>query len=283
MNPLQPACGGGNGDAFVTKFNATGSALVYSTFLGGSNEDVGVGIAVDSAGNAYVNGFTSSTNFPMMNPLQPVFRGGPDDAFVSKIGSLLSSTTTIASSSNPSAFERSVTFMATVTSQGPGTPTGSATFTYGSTTLCNAVTLSGGTAVCASSALPVGSDSAAATYSGDSNFSGSSASLNRTVNQASTTTTLGSSLNPSGLDSPVTFTATITPQYGGQASGTLTFKDGAMTLGSTAVSGNVASLTTSGLAMGTHSITAVNSGDSNFTGSTSNTVSQVAFLRESFG
>ena len=183
--------------------------------------------------------------------------------------------TTLASSPNPSRVDQAVAITATVTPKGSGTPTGTVTFTYGSTTLCNAVTLSGGTAVCASSALPVGSDSAAATYSGDSNFSGSSASLNRTVNQASTTTTLGSSLNPSGLDSPVTFTATITPQYGGQASGTLTFKDGAMTLGSTAVSGNVASLTTSGLAMGTHSITAVNSGDSNFTGSTSNTVSQV--------
>ena len=183
--------------------------------------------------------------------------------------------TTLASSPNPSRVDQAVAITATVTPKGSGTPTGTVTFTYGSTTLCNAVTLSGGTAVCASSALPVGSDSAAATYSGDSNFSGSLASLNRTVNQASTTTTLGSSLNPSGLDSPVTFTATITPQYGGQASGTLTFKDGAMTLGSTAVSGNVASLTTSGLAMGTHSITAVNSGDSNFTGSTSNTVSQV--------
>jgi hypothetical protein len=86
---------------------------------------------------------------------------------------------------------------------------------------------------------------------------------------------LTSGVNPSGLDSPVTFTATITPQYSGQASGTVTFKDGTTTLGSATVNGNVANLTTSGLAMGTHYITAVYSGDSNFTGSTSNTVSQV--------
>jgi hypothetical protein len=86
---------------------------------------------------------------------------------------------------------------------------------------------------------------------------------------------LTSGVNPSGLDSPVTFTATITPQYSGQASGTVTFKDGTTTLGSATVNGNVANLTTSGLAMGTHYITAVYSGDSNFTGSTSNTLTQV--------
>jgi hypothetical protein len=81
-NPLQPY-GGGN-DAFVSKINSTGSALVYSTFLGGSNEDRGYGIALDSAGNAYVTGSTQSTNFPTMNPLQPS-NAGPVNAFVSKI------------------------------------------------------------------------------------------------------------------------------------------------------------------------------------------------------
>jgi hypothetical protein len=278
MNALQPTSGGGL-DAFVTKINPTGSALVYSTYLGGSGDEFGKSIAVDSAANAYVAGHTTSTNFPITpGAFQTVCGGcsvGGPDAFVSKIGNRLNSVTTIASSSNPSAFGQSVTFTATVTSQGSGTPTGTVTFTYGSTTLCNAVTLSGGTATCAYSALPVGSDLVTATYSGDSNFVGSSASLNQTVNQASTTLTLVSSVNPSGLDSPVTFTATITPQYGGQATGTVTFKDGGTTLGSVAVSGNAASLTTSGLAMGTHSITATYSGDSNFIGSTSNTVSQV--------
>jgi hypothetical protein len=85
---------------------------------------------------------------------------------------------------------------------------------------------------------------------------------------------MASSLNPSGFGEPVTFSAMITPQYSGQASGTVTFKDGATTLGSVAVSGNVANVTTSGLAVGTHSITAVYSGDSNFTGSTSPLLSQ---------
>src|SRR5208282_5372464 len=103
----------------------------------------------------------------------------------------------------------------------------------------------------------------------------SSATITKTVNQASTTLKLTSGVNPSGLDQPVTFTATITTQYGGQASGTVTFKNGVTTLGSTAVNSNAASLTTSNLAMGTHTITAIYSGDGNFTGSTSNAVPQV--------
>jgi hypothetical protein len=72
-------------DAFITKLNPTGSGLVYSTFLGGNNEDEGSGIVVDTAGNAYLTGFTSSTNFPLMNPLQGTFGGGPADAFVTKL------------------------------------------------------------------------------------------------------------------------------------------------------------------------------------------------------
>jgi hypothetical protein len=82
-NALQRTKHGG-GDAFVTKFNANGSAFVYSTYLGGSWADFGVSIAVDSAGNAYVTGPTSSTDFPTANAIQPAF-GGVWDAFVTKI------------------------------------------------------------------------------------------------------------------------------------------------------------------------------------------------------
>jgi hypothetical protein len=89
MNPLQPACGGGSTcqywDAFVTKINPTGSALVYSTYLGGNGYDYGERIAVDSAGNAYITGATGSTDFPTMNPIQAVYGGGENDAFVTKI------------------------------------------------------------------------------------------------------------------------------------------------------------------------------------------------------
>ena len=84
-NPLQAANGGGIADAFVAKVSAAGSALVYSTFLGGSGDDGGRGIALDGSGNAYVAGATDSANFPTANPLQAVFGGGYYTAFVAKI------------------------------------------------------------------------------------------------------------------------------------------------------------------------------------------------------
>jgi hypothetical protein len=74
---------GGQNDAFVAKLNAAGSALVYATYLGGSGDDRGLGIAVDGSGNAYVTGVTSSTNFPTLNAYQPVY-GGNGDAFVTE-------------------------------------------------------------------------------------------------------------------------------------------------------------------------------------------------------
>src|SRR5258708_13693055 len=72
-------------DAFVAKMNAAGTALVYSTYLGGSGDDVGRSVAVDSSGNAYVTGGTASTNFPgaSSSPIQSTFGGSPD-AFVRK-------------------------------------------------------------------------------------------------------------------------------------------------------------------------------------------------------
>jgi hypothetical protein len=84
MNPLQPARGG-DSDAFVTKINPAGSALVYSTYLGGGQDEYGFGVAADTAGNAYVTGQTFSINFPTMNPLQPLYGGGDGNAFVTKI------------------------------------------------------------------------------------------------------------------------------------------------------------------------------------------------------
>jgi Beta-propeller repeat len=82
-NALQSAFSG-LADAFITKFNAAGSALVYSTYLGGTGEDHGNSIAVDSAGGAYVTGYTYSTDFPTANPIQAV-RAGDRDAFVTKV------------------------------------------------------------------------------------------------------------------------------------------------------------------------------------------------------
>jgi hypothetical protein len=75
-------------NAFVTELNAAGSALVYSTYLGGNDHDLGGGIAIDGTGDAYITGFASSLNFPTVHPLQAKLAGGTFDAFVAKIGNL---------------------------------------------------------------------------------------------------------------------------------------------------------------------------------------------------
>ncbi len=74
----------GNWDAFVTKLSSTGKYLLYSTYLGGSNEDNGEDIALDNHENAYVTGMTSSSDFPTKNAYQET-NGGADDAFVTKL------------------------------------------------------------------------------------------------------------------------------------------------------------------------------------------------------
>jgi len=75
----------GTVEAFVTRINPFGTGLVYSTFLGGSGNDFGYGIAVDEDGNACVTGETASSDFPVAGPLQATFGGGARDAFVAKV------------------------------------------------------------------------------------------------------------------------------------------------------------------------------------------------------
>src|SRR5437763_1838456 len=80
----QGKVGGGQSDAVVGKLNASGSALIYSTYLGGSSREFGIGIAVDAAGNAYVVGQTASTDFPTANAGQGKSAGN-GDAFITKL------------------------------------------------------------------------------------------------------------------------------------------------------------------------------------------------------
>jgi hypothetical protein len=82
---LQTTFGGGYLDAFVSKLNSTGSALIYSTYLGGSSYDEGHGIAIDSLGNAYITGFSYSANFPIITGAFQSVLHGYNDAFVSKL------------------------------------------------------------------------------------------------------------------------------------------------------------------------------------------------------
>ncbi len=83
VKPLQSSNGGAS-DAFVAKVNFSGTQLVYSTYLGGSQADVGQAVRVDTSGNAYVMGYTFSADFPTVNPLQRS-NAGQSDAFVSEV------------------------------------------------------------------------------------------------------------------------------------------------------------------------------------------------------
>lgn len=83
-NPVQRTNAGGF-DAFVAKLDPTGSSLIYSTYLGGEDEDRGGAIAVGSDGSTYVMGATQSEDFPTANPYQPHFGGGAGDAFIAKL------------------------------------------------------------------------------------------------------------------------------------------------------------------------------------------------------
>ena len=103
QNPIQGNNAGGR-DAFVTKLNASGASLVYSTYLGGSSSDAGYAVAVDNTGKAYVTGYTYSDSFPTQNPIQAAIAGvGTGDAFVTKLdafGTSLLYSTYLGGSSN---------------------------------------------------------------------------------------------------------------------------------------------------------------------------------------
>jgi hypothetical protein len=95
VNPLLPT-NSGLRDIFVTKLNSSGTSLVYSTFIGGSGDDLAFGIATNSSNEAYLAGWTSSANFPLANALQPTYGGGNADAFLVRLNAngnaLISST-----------------------------------------------------------------------------------------------------------------------------------------------------------------------------------------------
>lgn len=95
QNAVQPIIGGGSAqfgrsDAFVTKLSSTGSALSYSTYLGGTFAEQGIGISIDTSGSAYVTGTTVSGDFPTVMAYQPAKggSGGDQDVFATKLSPL---------------------------------------------------------------------------------------------------------------------------------------------------------------------------------------------------
>jgi hypothetical protein len=213
--------------------------------------------------------FTGSTSSPLVQAVNPA-----------------STTTTLASSTNPSVTGQSVTFTATVAvvAPGSGTPTGTVTFKDGSTTLSctgNQTLDASGQATCTVPFSSAGAKSVVATYGGSTNhLSSSSASLSQNVNSASTTTTVSSSGLSSVTWQSVTYTATVAPVSPGTGTptGSVAFKDGAGNVtgcGTQPLSGGVATCVVTYSSTGSHQITAVYAGTADFTTSTSSSITQV--------
>ncbi len=196
------------------------------------------------------------------------------------INQAATTTTITADTPDPSVVGQAyaVTVSLAVTSPGAGTPTGTITVSDGT----NSCTITLPATSCNLTSTTAGAKTLTATYNGDANFTGStSAGVSHTVNQAATTTALGSSPNPSVFGQSVTFTATVSVNSpgAGTPTGTVTFKDNGVNIGTCAaqtVSSGTATCTISSLSVGSHPITAVYNGDTNFSASAvSNTITQV--------
>ena len=174
--------------------------------------------------------------------------------------------TMLSSSLNPSTYGQKVTLTAKVNSIGPQEPTGRVTFRSGTTAVGSAV-LSNGVASLTKNNLPSGTLAITATYSGDAQ-SGKSVStvLAQSVNQASSTTSIKSSLNPSMQGQAVTFTAKVTSPTA-KVTGTVTFVTGTTTLGTVTLTAGKASITTTSLPVGSNTVTANYNGTPNIVGS----------------
>ena len=171
-------------------------------------------------------------------------------------------TTNFSSSPNPSTYGQKVTLKAVVTTDGAAAPDGSTvTFKLGSSVL-GTVMLHSASATFVTSALTVGKKVITAIYNGNVHIPGStSKTISQVVNKAPTTTALASSPNPSTVGQLVTFTATVKAQVGGTPTGTVTFKDGDLSLGYRSLVSGQTLFTSSKLNSGSHSITATyNSG-----------------------
>lgn len=179
-----------------------------------------------------------------------------------------STTTTLMSLPNPSAYGQAVTFTAIVTPSTGALPDGEVVSFMEGKTVLGTGTLNHGSASFTTATLAAAKDAIEAIYGGDSNFIGSASKmLDQVVDKATTTATLVSSRNPSSVGQSVTFTANVAPQYGGTVKGNVTFYDGTTKLATVSLSGTSAKLTTSKLTAGSHTISATYAGSNSFTDS----------------
>jgi len=119
LNPLHTYIGGY--DVFLTKLNATGSGLLFSTYFGGTGDDDAYGMAMDSGGNIFIAGSTTSMNFPVLNAAQSAFGGGSYYAFLFKLGAASPTPTlkSLALAPNPVIAGKTSTGTVTLTAAAP--------------------------------------------------------------------------------------------------------------------------------------------------------------------
>jgi hypothetical protein len=245
-------------------------------------KDGATGLGTGTLNLSGVATFTTSTLAAGAYSITAVYGGsgkelGSNSAVLTQTVAKGATSSIVTSSINPSSFGQSVMFKATVKSSTTGTPVGTVTFKDGATNL-STVTLVAGAATFNTGALTVGSHTITALYNGSANYlTNTSPAIAQVVKKANTTTKLTSSLNPSTKGGAVTFTATIAPAFSGAPGGTVTFKDGATTLGTAAVNTTTkqATFKTATLSAATHSITAVYGGNASFNTSTSAVLKQV--------
>jgi sugar lactone lactonase YvrE len=263
-----------------TTISAPSGTLSYS-ISNSTGSGVSSGTPTLTAGSG-----SSSASIPVANTLPPgsytvsITYSGDSNYSVSSSATTISLTVVgltanivLISSSNPAQPGSSVTFTATLAATS-GTPTGSVSFYDGATTLGKAP-LSGASASYTTASLAVGTHSITAIYSGDTNFSpATSTALQESVGKVGATVALASSLNPALLTSAITFTATLAATSG-TPTGSVSFYDGATLLSNVALTGLQAVYITSALAAGTHSITAIYSGDNSFATATSTALSEL--------
>ncbi len=296
--PLAVGAGGTNNKIAGTQFNGLSQAVAYGddyqaatnyplvritntasghVFYARTHGHSTMGVATGSAPVSTY--FDVPANIELGSSTLVVVANGIPSASVA-LTVLKPGTTALVSLTNPSTLGQQVTFTATVTGTG-GTPTGSVTFYDGTTTL-GTTALSAGAATFATSSLSIGSHSITAQYDGDANFgSTTSTVVTQVVNGSAAIATVVSSLNPSQATQSVTFTATVRSSgSGGTPTGTVTFLDGNTSLdGSTVLLtatlvGVSASVTTTSLSVGLHSITVEYSGDANFNSVTSSAITE---------
>ena len=267
---------------------AAPTTIVYGTLLSGTQLDATVSGITGGSGaerlsyNLSLGTLLGAGNGQVLTVTAAATANYNEATKTVHINVLKTDTTTglVLSSPNPSIYGQAMNLSVMVSANNPGAriPTGTVKFFDASKLIGTGTLDNTGQATLSIATLMAGSHSFTASYLGDSNdnSSVSASAASQTVNQAATTTALDSSFDPSDVTNAVTFTATVNYNSGlASPTGSVTFMDGAITLGTGNLVNGVATFKTKALAVGNHPITAVYNGDTDYQGSTSDVVTQI--------